>query len=149
MRRMCGAAGEKAAARVNLFGSAAGEKAAILRGSGYTSTSYWPLQGLGGLEDLVGAGADAQIAGEIDPAYGAGGIEEELGGARDVVAVDAGALVQEIVAANHFGIGVGEECIGVAGLAAEILRLTGRIDANGYGPDTELFEIRETFLDTP
>src|SRR6266481_850290 len=94
LRRICGAAGEKAAARVNLFGSAAGEKAAVLRGSGYTSTPYWPLQGLGGLEDLVGAGADAQIAGEIDPAYGAGGIEDDLGGASDVVAVDAVALVQ-------------------------------------------------------
>jgi hypothetical protein len=101
------------------------------------------------LKDLVGAGADAEIPGEIDPTDGAGGIEEELGGASDVVAVDAGALVKEIVAANHFGIGVGEECIGVAGLAAEILGLAGRIDANGYGPDAKLFEIRETLLDTP
>jgi hypothetical protein len=98
---------------------------------------------------LVGAGADAEIPGEIDPADGAGGIKEELGGASDVVAVDAGAFVQEIIAADHFGIGVREKCIGVASLAAEILRLAGRVDANGYRPNAELFEIRETLLDTP
>jgi len=107
------------------------------------------LEGLGGFEDLVGAGADAEVAGEIDPANGAGGIEEELGGAGDVMAVDAGAFVKEIVAADHFGIGVGEERVGVAGFAAEILGFAGRIDADGDGPDAELFEIRETFLDTP
>jgi len=107
------------------------------------------LEGLGGFEDLVGAGADAEVAGEIDPADGAGGIEEELGWAGDVMAVDAGAFVKKIVAADHFGIRVGEERIGVTGFAAEILRLAGRIDADGDGPDAELFEIRETFLDTP
>ena len=98
---------------------------------------------------MVGTGADAEVAGQIDPANGAGGIKEKLGGASYVVAIDAGAFVQEVVAADHFGIGVGEERVGVAGFAAEVLRLSGRIDANGDGPDAELFEIRETFLDTP
>jgi hypothetical protein len=85
------------------------------------------------LEDLVGASANAKVAGQIYPADGAGGIQEELGGARDVVAVDASAFVKEIVAADHFGIGVGEERVGVAGFAAEILRFAGRIDADGDG----------------
>jgi len=107
------------------------------------------LKGLGGFQNLVGAGADAEVAGEVDPADGAGGIDEELSGASDVAAVDACAFVKEIVAADHFGGGVGEERIGVAGFAAEILGLAGRIDANGDGPDAEPFQIRETFLDTP
>src|SRR6266852_6491561 len=47
-------------------------------------------EGLGGFEDLIGPGADAEVASEIDPANGAGGIEEELGWAGDVMAVDAG-----------------------------------------------------------
>ena len=106
-------------------------------------------EGLGGFEDLDGASANAEVTGEIDPADGAGGIEQKLGRAGDVVTVDAGALVKEIVAADHLGIAVGQKRIGVAGFAAEILGLTGRIGANGYGPDTELFQIRETFLDTP
>jgi len=45
------------------------------------------------LEHFVRAGADAEVAGEIDPADGPGGIEEELGWAGDVVTVDAGAFV--------------------------------------------------------
>jgi len=98
---------------------------------------------------LVGASANAEVAGEIDPADGAGGIDEELGGAGDVVAVDAGAFVQQIVAADHFSIGIGEKGVRVAGLAAEVLRLAGRIDADGDWPDAKLFEIRETLLNTP
>lgn len=98
---------------------------------------------------MVGASANAEVAGEIDPADGAGGIEQKLGRACDVVTVDAGAFVKEIVAADHLGIGIGQKRIGVAGFAAEILGLTGRIDANSDGPDTELFQIRETFLNTP
>jgi len=98
---------------------------------------------------LVGASANAEVAGEIDPADGAGGIDEELGGAGDVVAVDAGAFVQQIVAADHFSIGIGEKGVSVASFAAEVLRLAGRVDADGDGPDAELFEIRETLLNTP
>jgi len=98
---------------------------------------------------LVGASANAEVAGEIDPADGAGGIDEELGGAGDVVAVDAGAFVKQIVAANHFSIGIGKKGVSVAGFVAEVLRLAGRIDTDGDGPDAELFEIRETLLNTP
>jgi hypothetical protein len=65
------------------------------------------------------------------------------------VAVNAGAFVKEIVPTDYFGVRVGEERIGVAGFAAKLLRLAGRINANGHGPDAELFEIRETLLNTP
>jgi hypothetical protein len=87
------------------------------------------------LEDLVGAGSDAEVAGEIDPADGAGGIEQELGGASDIVAIDAGAFMQEVVAPDGFGVGVGKKRVGVVGLAAEILGLGGRVDTNGNRPD--------------
>jgi hypothetical protein len=107
------------------------------------------LEGLGGFEDLVGASANAKVTGEVDPADGAGGIDQELGGAGDVVALDAGAFVKQIVAADHFSIGIGEKGVRIAGFAAEILRLAGRIDADGDGPDAKLFEIRETLLNTP
>jgi hypothetical protein len=101
------------------------------------------------LEHFVRAGADAQVASEIDPADGAGGVEEKLAGAGDIVSIDAGAFVQEIVATDYLSIGVGEERVAVAGLAAEILGFAGRIDADGHGPDAELFKIGETFLNTP
>ena len=88
---------------------------------------------------MVGASANAEIAGEIDPADGAGGIDEELGGAGDVVAVDAGAFVKQVVATDHFSIGIGKKGVSVAGFVAEVLGLAGRIDTDGDGPDAELF----------
>jgi len=101
------------------------------------------------LEHFVRAGADAEVAGEIDPTNGAGGIEQELGRARDIVSLDAGAFVQEVVSADYFGVGIGEESVGVAGLVAKILGFAGRIDTDGDRPNAELFKIGETFLDTP
>ena len=80
---------------------------------------------------MVGAGSDAEVAGEIDPADGAGGIEQELSGASDIVAVDAGSFMQEVVPPDGFGVGVGEKRVGVVGLAAEILGLGGRVNADG------------------
>jgi hypothetical protein len=50
-------------------------------------------QGVRGLEHLVGAGADAEVVREIDPANDAGGIDEEFGGTSDIVTFDASAFV--------------------------------------------------------
>ena len=101
------------------------------------------------MEHLFGPGADAQVVGEVDPADYPGGIDQELRRARDVVAVDAGSFVQQVVAADGLGIRVREKRIRIAGFAAEVLRLAGRIDADGHGPDAQFLEIREMILDTP
>ena len=98
---------------------------------------------------MVGASANAEVAGEIDPADGARGIDEELSGAGDVVAVNAGAFVEQIVAADHFSSGIGEKGGSGASFVAKVLRLAGRIDTDGDGQDAKLFEIRETLLNTP
>jgi hypothetical protein len=87
------------------------------------------------LEHLVGTGADAKVIGEINPTDCAGGIHEELRRARYVVALHAGASVEEIVAADCFGVRVGKESVGVAGFAAEVLGFRWRIDTDGYGLD--------------
>ena len=103
----------------------------------------------GGLEHLVGTGADSEVIGEIDPSDDARGIDQEFGGAGDVVAVDAGTFVEHIVAANDFRVGIGEKRIGVAGFMAEIMGLGGRIDADGDGLDTQFLELLQLLLDTP
>jgi hypothetical protein len=92
-------------------------------------------QGVGGLEHLVGTGADTKVIGEIDPTDCAGGVDEEFRRSRYVVGVDAGALVEEVVAADYFGIGIRKKRVCVSGFTAEILRLRWRIDADGYGLD--------------
>lgn len=84
---------------------------------------------------MFGAGPDAEIAGEIDPTDGAGRVDEELRRASDVVTVDASAFVEEIVAADYLRVGIGEKCVSVTGLAAEVLGFGGRIDANRHGPN--------------
>ena len=90
-------------------------------------------QRAGGLEHLVGTSANAKVIGEIDPTDCSGGVDQELRGARYIVAFDAGSFVEQVVAADYFGIGIGEKRVGVTGVAAEILRLGGRIDADSYG----------------
>lgn len=90
---------------------------------------------------MVWTGADAEIVGEIDPANGARRVDQELGRASDVMAVHAGAFVKEIVTADHFGIAVGEKSVRVTSLAAEILRLRGRVDADRDRLYSQFFEI--------
>ena len=65
------------------------------------------------------------------------------------MAFDAGTFVKHIVAPDNFGVGIREKRVGVTGFAAEVLRLGGRIDTDGYGLDAQLLEVLQLFLDTP
>jgi len=49
------------------------------------------------------------------------------------VAFDAGAFVKHIIPPDDFRVGIREKRIGVAGFAAEVLRLGGRVNTNRYG----------------
>jgi hypothetical protein len=51
------------------------------------------------------------------------------------VALDARALMKEIVASDYFCVRIREKRVGVTGFAAEVSRLGRRVDANGYGLD--------------
>ena len=84
---------------------------------------------------MVRAGADAEVIRKIDPADCAGGVDEELRGARYVMTVDAGSFVKEVVPADHFGIRVGEKCVRIVSLAAELLRLGASVNTDGDGLD--------------
>ena len=84
---------------------------------------------------MVGTGANAEVVGEIDPANCAGGVDEELSGSRYVVTANPGPLVEDIVAADCFRIEIRKKRVGVVRFAAEVLRLSWRIDADGYGLD--------------
>ena len=85
----------------------------------------------GGLEHLFGTGADAEVVGQIDPADCTGRVDEEFGGTRYVMAVYTCSFVEEVVAADYFRAGVGEECVVVARLTAKVLGLAGSIDTDG------------------
>ena len=65
------------------------------------------------------------------------------------MAVYPGTLVEQVVAANNFGVGVGEKRIGIAGFVAKILGLSRRIDTYAYRLNAKLLEVLQSILDTP
>jgi hypothetical protein len=93
--------------------------------------------------------ADANIAGEIAPADGAGAVDEELGGAGDVVAASDAILVQDAVARDRPGLLIGEQREGVAGFLTEIARLFGCVDADRNRLDAGGAKVGEMLFDTP
>ena len=100
-------------------------------------------------QHLLRPGADAEIAGEIAPADGAGAVDEEFGGAGDVASVFAGAFVQDAVARDRLGVRIGEQREGVAGFLTEIARLLRRVDADRNRLDAGGAEVGEMLFDTP
>jgi len=81
-------------------------------------------------EDLFRPRADADVAREIAPAHGAGAVDEELGGAGDIVAASGSILVKDAVARDRRSVRIGEQRERIAGFGAEITRLLGRVDAD-------------------
>ena len=100
-------------------------------------------------EYLLRPRADTEIAGEIAPADGAGAVEEELGGAGDVVSVFARAFVQDAVARDRLRVRIGQQREGVAGFLTEIARLLRRVDADRDRLDAGGAEVGEMLFDTP
>jgi hypothetical protein len=100
-------------------------------------------------EDLFWPRADADIAGEIAPADGAGAVDEELGGAGDVVATSDAVFVKDAVSRNRRCLWIGEQREGVAGFLTEVARLFGRVDADRNRLHAGGAEIGETLFDTP
>jgi hypothetical protein len=100
-------------------------------------------------ENLLRAGADADVAGEIAPADGAGAVDEKLGGAGDVVAASDAIFVEDAVARDRFRVRIGEQREGVAGFFTQIARLFRRVDADRDRLDAGGAEISETLFDTP
>ena len=101
------------------------------------------------VEDLLRPGADAEIAGEVAPADGAGAVDEELGGTGDVVSVLARAFMQDAVARDRLGDRIGEQRKGVAGLLTKIARLLRRVDADRNRLNARGAELGEMLFDTP
>jgi hypothetical protein len=113
-------------------------------------TSYCKLiQGFGGFENLFGTGADPVVLGQVDPADGAVGSDEEFGGTCDIASIHALSGVNEVVTANGFEVGIGEYGESEAGLAREVARDIGRIYADGDGIDSGGANLRDLAFDTP
>jgi hypothetical protein len=102
-----------------------------------------------GLQDLQGAGADANILGEIHPADLSGGVDQKLSWSGNIGAVDAGVGMYEVPTADDVFFGVGENRESVAGGLAEMLGLLRRVNANGDDANFARVEIGKVLLETP
>jgi hypothetical protein len=98
---------------------------------------------------LFGAGADAEVFGELFPADFTIRIDEEFGGAGDVGAVDARVGVNEVPAADNFVFGVGENREGVASGLAETLGLLRRVHANADDSNPASVELWQALFEAP
>jgi hypothetical protein len=107
------------------------------------------LQHPRGVEHLFGSRTDTDIAGEIAPADGARAVDEELGGAGDVVAASDAVLVEDTVTRDGLCFQVGEQWERVTGFVAQIARLLRRINADRNRLDAGGTEVGETLFDTP
>ena len=75
-----------------------------------------------GFESHFRARSNANIAGEIRPPNDAGGVNEEFGRTRDVLAVGRCFGMQDSVGVNCRRIGIGEERIRIAARVAQLVR---------------------------
>lgn len=88
------------------------------------------LEAIDRREDGFRPGAHSDVIGQVRPSDLAGGIDDELGGARDVFTISAAVGVEHAVPANGFCLGVGEKRKRIAAGLAELLRFGGCIDAD-------------------
>jgi hypothetical protein len=102
-----------------------------------------------GFHDLFGSGANPVVLGQVDPADGSGGIEEEFGGARDVAAAYSSAGMNEVIAFDRGCVRIGEDGEAKAGLLCEIARDVWRIDTDRDGTNADGVDLSEVLLDTP
>ena len=63
--------------------------------------------------------------------------------------VHARAGMQKVVTPDDLRIGIGEKCIRVAGLAAQIGGLFRRVHAGGHRPNSQIFESRQLLFQYP
>jgi hypothetical protein len=107
------------------------------------------MLGVDDLQHLFRTSADAEVVGEIDPAYHPGSIDKEFRGTRNICVIRAGAGVKQIVPPDYFGLGIGEKGVGKTSLAAKFAAYLRRIDADRRHTDTALFKFTKVFLDSP
>jgi hypothetical protein len=100
-------------------------------------------------QDIFGSCSYAKIFGQIPPAHDARRVHQKFRGPSDVLPVHTGALVQQVVAANHFRFWVRQKRVRVSGFLAQRLGFFGRVHTNCYRPHSPPFQLMQTLLDTP
>ena len=102
-----------------------------------------------GTEDLIWPRTHGDVVRQVDPANDPAGIDQKLGGPRNVRAFWPRTGMQHIITANDFRFGIGKQREGIA----KFLRLPPVnlrwIDANTDDPDAARIKLRKPLLKTP
>jgi hypothetical protein len=101
----------------------------------------------GSSQHLLGAGAYADVFGEILPAHDAVTVHQELCRTGDVVAVGARCRMQKAKTTDDVQIGIGEKGEREARFASQIGRDFRRVNTDGDRANTTRLEFRELLLD--
>jgi hypothetical protein len=107
------------------------------------------LDVVGGREHLFGAGAYADVFGEILPAHGTGTVDKELCGTGDVVSIGTRRGVQQTVSPDHIQIGIRQEREGEVRFAAQVCGHLRSVHADGDRANTERLEFLKLLLYAP
>jgi hypothetical protein len=97
-------------------------------------------------QHLVGFGANTNVFRKVFPTHHTRGIHQKLRGPGDVTSSRTTAHVQQIIAADHFRFGIGEEGETVSSFAAKVRRNLRGIDADGDRTNAGIMEFAEIVL---
>ncbi len=106
-------------------------------------------QALGHFENLFWARTHPIVFREVQPPHSSGRIHQKLGRPGNVLPVNSGARVQQIIAANHFGFRIRKKRESVAGSLTKIVRNLWSVDADCNRTNPCLFELSQTILNAP
>lgn len=104
---------------------------------------------MGSCYDLIGAGAHPEIFGQIHPAHRAGPVQQKFGRTGNVMSIDAGAGMEQVVTMDYFGFGIRKKCERVASFAAEVAGDLRSIHADGYRTNPSGLDDFQILFDTP
>lgn len=100
-------------------------------------------------DNLVRPGTHPIVCRQVHPPHRARRIHHKLGRPGDVLSIDAGTRVHQVIAANHFCLWIRKKCISVSGFLTELARDLGRVYADRHRTNAHLCEFIEPMLNAP
>ena len=107
------------------------------------------MQQLRDFEHLLGPCTDPVVFRQVNPAHGAGPVQEKLSGPCDVIPVFTGASVNQVVTPYHFSVGIGKKSETVTFLLSKVARYFRSIDADRNWTNTNGLELVQTLFNAP
>jgi hypothetical protein len=100
-------------------------------------------------QDLFGPGPHGCALSQVHPTNRAGVINQEFGGTGDVAALRPSAMMQKIIPANHFGLGIAKQRVGKSQFGGMLSAYFWRVDADSYNTNAACGKIGKSLLETP